>query len=541
MSQVAPSTKRWSMGPNPRSMDPDAVHHRRWMILGILCMSLVLVVVGNTALNVALPTLVRELHATSTQLQWITDAYALVFAGLLLPAGALGDRFGRKGALQVGLTIVGVAALASSFVTSPEQLIATRALMGLGAAFVMPSTLSILANVFPPQERARAIAIWAGFAGAGGVLGPIISGLLLERLWWGAVFLVNVPIVIVALVTGYLIVPTSRDPGHRELDPVGALFSMVGLGALLYAIIEAPVAGWGSTHTVGGFIVFIVAISAFIAWELRRDDPMLPMEFFRNRRFSVGSSTITLTFFAMFGLFFVLTQYLQFVQGYSPVTAGVATLPLGVMMVIFAPRSSRFVERFGQHNVQAVGLGLVAVGLLVLATLTPSSGYWVVAAGLMLMGVGVACTTAPATNAIVSSVPLSKAGVGSAVNDTTREVGGALGIAVMGSMMASAFRSSMAGHLAGLPPDAAAAAQDSVGGAYNVARVLGARAPAGLVDAAALAYTDAMRVALFVGAGVAVLAAVLVYFLFPRGPVQQYGAREQPADEPALEPDEADS
>ncbi len=503
------------------SMEPEAVQERRWMILGVLCLSLVLVVVGNTALNVALPTLVRELKATSTELQWITDAYALVFAGLLLPAGALGDRFGRKGALQFGLAVVGFAALASTFATSASQLIVMRGVMGLGAAFVMPATLSILANVFPPQERARAIAIWAGFAGAGGAIGPIISGFLLNHFWWGSVFLVNVPIVIGAFIAGAILVPTSRDPNHGRLDPIGALLSMLGLGALLYAIIEAPINGWTSVATITGFLAFAVAIGAFIVWESRSDHPMLPLEFFKNRRFSVGASTITLTFFTMFGLFFVLTQYLQFVEGYSPLSAGLATLPLAVMMVIVAPRSAALVVRFGQHNVQAVGLAMVAVGLLVLSTLTPSSSYLVVAVGLMILGTGVACTTAPATNAIISSVPLAKSGVGSAVNDTTREVGGALGIAVLGSIVTSLFRSSMASHVGDLPAEGAAIASDTVGGAIQVAHSLPSERATVLVNAANQAYTDSMRTALLVAAGVAVLAGVLVYTLFPRTPAPQ--------------------
>lgn len=516
--QTTPQTA----APSRRSMDPEAVHHRRWLILGILCLSLVLVVVANTALNVALPTLVRELHATSTQLQWVTDAYALVFAGLLLPAGALGDRFGRKGALQFGLSVVGISALLSTFATSADQLIAFRALMGLGAAFVMPATLSILANVFPPQERARAIAIWAGFAGAAGAIGPVVSGLLLEHFRWNSVFFVNVPIVIVALLAGYLFVPTSSDPSHGKLDPLGAALSMVGLGALLYAIIQAPVNGWGSVSTIAAFVVSALAITAFILWELNTATPMLPMEFFKNRRFSIGSATITLTFFTMFGLFFILTLYLQFVLGYSPVIAGVSTFPLGVMMIIFAPRSAGFVVKWGQHRVQAVGLTLVAVGLLVLSLLTPTSNYLIVAVGLALMGIGVACTTAPATNAIIGSVPLSKSGVGSAVNDTTREVGGALGIAVLGSVMSSAFRSSMVDKVTNLPANLAPIAQDSVGGSFEVAKGLGEGGQA-LRDTASLAFTDAMHTTLYMGAGVALLAAAMVYFLFPRGEAPAWG------------------
>jgi len=514
------------------TIDP-AIYKRRWAILIVLCLSLVMVVVGNTALNVALPTLVKQLGASETQLQWITDSYSLVFAGLLLPAGALGDRYGRKGALQLGLTVVGIGCLLSTFASDANQLIATRALMGAGAAFVMPATLSILANVFPPAERPRAIAIWAGFAGAGGAIGPIVSGLLLDHFWWGSVFFVNVPVVIVALVAGAVLVPTSRDPGHVRLDPSGALLSITALAALLYAIIEAPVDGWTSPSTVVGFAIFVVAAVAFVAWERRSDHPMLPMSFFSNRRFSVGAGTITLNFFCMFGLFFVFTQYLQFVRAYSPLQAGLATLPLAIMLILFAPRSAHAVARWGQARVQAVGLCFTAVGLLVMATVGPSTSYAYIALGLSLMGFGVAFTTAPATNAIVSSVPLAKSGVGSAVNDTTREVGGALGIAVLGSLVTSAYQASMRSAVSGLPSQLAAKINSSVGDALAVAQALPGHAGDQLAAKASSSYTDAMGIALSVAAVVALLAAVMVLVWFPREPALATESEPGTAPEPA--------
>ncbi len=510
-----------------------SVYERRWAILGVLCLSLVLVVVGNSSLNVALPTMQKDLGASFTQLQWIVDAYSIVFAGLLLPAGALGDRFGRKGALQAGLFIVGVASLLSTFAQNPNQLIATRALMGAGAAFVMPATLSILANVFPPTERPRAIAIWAGFAGAGAAIGPILSGFLLEHFSWSSVFFVNVPIVIGALVAGAILVPTSRDPNHGRLDPIGALLSVVALVSLLYAIIEAPTEGWLSARTIAGFVIFAVFAVAFVVWEQRNTHPMLPMSFFRNRRFSVGATTITLTFFCMFGLFFVLTQYLQFVLGFSPLAAGLATLPLAVMLIIFAPRSAGFVVRFGQARVQAFGLTLVAIGMLVIASLSPDSSYALVAVGLAVMGIGMACTTAPATNAIVSSVPLSKSGVGSAVNDTTREVGGALGIAVLGSIVSSGYQSKMADQVAGLPAEAAAHASSSVGQAFEVAKGAGPLADH-LNSVAATAFTDSMSIALIISAVVALICAGIVLAFFPRQPAEAMGLHG-PIDEAEID------
>jgi EmrB/QacA subfamily drug resistance transporter len=533
----------------PEGFDP-VVYRRRWAILVVLCLSLVMVVVANTALNVALPTLVKSLHASETQLQWITDAYGLVFAGLLLPAGALGDRFGRKGALQLGLTIVGIGCLASTFATDANQLIGTRAFMGAGAAFVMPATLSILANVFPPGERARAIAIWAGFAGAGGAIGPIVSGLLLDHFWWGSVFFVNVPVVIVALISGAILVPTSRDPNHVRLDPVGAVLSVTSLAALLYAIIEAPLNGWGSPATVAGFVICVAAGVSFVLWERHSDHPMLPMSFFSNRRFSVGAGTITLNFFCMFGLFFVFTQYLQFVRGYSPLQAGLATLPLAVMLIVFAPRSAKAVARFGQARVQATGLCFTAIGLLVISTVGPTTSYWSIALGLSLMGFGVAFTTAPATNAIVSSVPLAKSGVGSAVNDTTREVGGALGIAVMGSLVTSLYQSTVHTKLSHLPAGLFDQVHVGIGQALAVAHALPGPAGHRLAATASSAYTDAMGISLILAAVVALGAAAMVLVFFPRGedaPVVEPAAGEAVADQavadgpPPLAPDEVHS
>jgi MFS transporter, DHA2 family, integral membrane protein len=509
-----------------RRPDPDAtaIYNRRWAVLAVMNLSLVLVVAGNSALNVALPTIVRDLGATSSELQWMVDAYALVFAGLLLPMGALGDRFGRKGLLQVGLVVFGLGALLAVFATEPWHLIATRSIMGVGGAMIMPATLSIIANVFPPEERTRAIAIWAGFAGAGAAIGPVLSGLLLEHFWFGSVFLVNLPIIAVALVSGAVLVPTSRDPRQRRLDPVGGLLSMVTLGSLLYAIIEGPDRGWTSPVTLGLFVVATVFGVVFVWWERHIDEPMLPIEQFRDPRFSMGVSAIGLTFFAMFGTFFVATQYLQFVLGYSPLEAGLATLPMAVMMVAIAPRSARLAAHYGRHRVMASGLVLVAVGMVILAQLSPHSAYLNLAIGLMFLGGGMALTTAPATGAVMESMPLAKAGVGSAVNDTCREVGGSLGVAVLGSILASGYRSALDLDLSQAAPGAAAAAQESVGGALGVAEqargVIGDDLANSIIASARQAFTDAMTPVFFCAAAVALLTAGLVLRFMPsRGEV----------------------
>ena len=515
--------------------DAAAIHDRRWAVLAVMNLSLVLVVAANSSLNVALPTIVRDLDASSAELQWMVDAYALVFAGLLLPMGALGDRFGRKGMLQLGLGIFATGSLAAVFSTEPWHLIATRSLMGIGAAMIMPATLSIITNVFPPEERSKAIAIWAGFAGAGAAVGPVMSGFLLEHFWFGSVFLVNVPIVALAVVAGALLVPTSRDPRQRRLDPVGGLLSMLALFALLFAIIEGPDEGWTSGLIVGLFVAAVVLGAAFVRWERHTAEPMLPMEQFGDRRFSMGTGTIGLTFFAMFGTFFVATQYLQFVLGYSPLEAGLATLPMAAMMIAFAPRSAGFAARFGRDKVMAFGLTTVAVGLFSFSLLQVDSPYLQVAVGLMLLGGGMALTTAPATGAVMESMPLSKAGVGSAVNDTAREVGGSLGVAILGSILASGYRANLDLDLSAAPPEAAAAIEEGVGSALGVAQnaPLPPEVAQRIADHARTAFTDAMSPVFWAAAAVVLVTAGLVLRLMPsRGDVVVHEAGHGPTDEP---------
>src|SRR5437763_5471944 len=354
---------------------PVNVDNKRWWTLSVLCLSLLMVVVGNTALNVAIPTLVRDIHATDTQLQWIVDAYSLVFAGLLLAAGALGDRFGRKGALTIGLCIFGTGSFLAGVSDTPNQLIVCRAIMGMGGAFVLPATLSILTNVFPVHERARAIAIWAGVAGAGGAIGPITSGYLLAHFSWGAVFFINLPVVAVALIAGKFLVPTSRDPDRIPLDPVGAVLTVVGLAALLYGIIEAPIRGWSDARTLASFALAVVVLGQFALWEWRNPNPMLDLGYFKRKRFTGGATAITLVFFAMFGLFFLITQYLQFVHGWTPLGAGVRLLPFAFVMMITAPTSARIAERIGTKHTVAIGLAIAGVGLLVASRLQADSGY----------------------------------------------------------------------------------------------------------------------------------------------------------------------
>ena len=496
-------------------MDEKTIHDRRWLTLGVLCLSLVAVILANTTLNVALPTLQRDLGASSTSLQWIVDAYALVFAGLLLTAGALGDRFGRKGALIVGLIIFGSASAVSSLAGSAGQLIVTRAIMGIGAALVMPATLSILTTVFPPHERGKAIGIWAGLAGAGAALGPITSGWLLENFWWGSVFLINVPVVLIALVLGRSLVPSSKDPAQPPLDPIGALLSIAGLGLLLYAIIEAPTHGWTDVRTLAVAAAAAVVLGGFAAWELRSTHPMLDLHLFRNPSFSAASGAITLVFFAMFGTFFMLTQYFQLVMGYSALEAGVRTLPMPLTMMLAAPMSAKLVHHFGARRVVTAGLTTVGLGLLLLSRADVGTPYVLIGVSLVILASGMGLSMAPATTTIMASTPRGKAGVGSAVNDTTRELGGALGVAVLGSILASGFRSGVESGFGPLPESAQAAVTSGLGTTLAAAGDIGGEAGARLADAARHAFANAMSNGMLVAATVALLAAAVVARYFP--------------------------
>jgi EmrB/QacA subfamily drug resistance transporter len=490
---------------------------RRWLVLGVMCLSLLLIVMDNTIVNVALPTLQRDLDASTTQLQWIVDAYILVFAGLLLTMGSLGDRFGRRGALAIGLSVMGAGSILSSFANDADQLIATRALMGVGGALIMPATLSIITNVFTDRkERAQAIAIWAATAGAAVAIGPVTGGWLLEHFWWGSVFLVNVPVVVVALVLGQLFVPTSRDPSAPPIDVVGALLSIAGLVALVWAIIEGP-GGWTDPEILGGFALAAVLLGIFVLWERRTRFPMLNMSFFRNPRFSAASAAIMLTFFAMFGSLFLLTQFLQSILGYTPLEAGIRLLPMAGVMIVVSPLSAKVVERIGSKIVVATGLTVGAVGLILASRLTVGASYPEVLAALVVLAAGLALVMPSATESIMGSLPLAKAGVGSAVNDTTRQVGGALGVAVLGSVMSSTYGPRVTDALNGFPvsSEQATAIHDQIGAAMQAASEIGGEPGRTLADVASRAFADGMSTAFIIGATALALGAVIVTLFLP--------------------------
>jgi EmrB/QacA subfamily drug resistance transporter len=495
----------------------DRLNDRRWFTLATLCVSLLIIVMDNTILNVAIPSLVRDLGASNSELQWIVDGYTLVFAGLLLSAGSFGDRRGRKRALRLGIVIFAIGSALSAVAGSPSHLILTRSLMGVGGALIMPSTLSILTNVFrDPKERARAIAIWAGFAGLGVAIGPLVGGLLLQHFSWSSVFWVNLPISAIALVAGHFFVPESKDPNAPSLDLPGALLSIVGLGAFLFGIIEGPGAGWTAPRVLAGFLVGLIGLSGFILWELHTDHPMLDMSFFKNPRFSAANTAITLSFFALFGSLFLMTQYWQFVDGYSPLQAGVRLVPYALTMMLTAPLSARLVERLGTKRVVTTGLLTIASSLALLSFISVDSSYPRVLANLCLMAVGMGLTMAPATESVMGSLPRDKAGVGSAVNDTTRQVGGALGVAVIGSLVASVYSARIddAATAAGLSGPALEAARNSLGSALGLSAGLGERGAA-FARTAREAFVSGLSGGLRVGALIVLVAAAVAYRFLP--------------------------
>jgi len=520
--------------------DPDLVHRRRWITLGVLCVSLLVIVLDNSILNVALPTLSKPLHqggigASESNLQWIVDSYTIVFAGLLLTAGSLGDRFGRYGALALGLAIFGTGSALAATSSDPTALIGWRSLMGVGGALIMPATLSIITNVFTdPRERGRAIGVWAGVSGIGVGLGPVTGGFLLQHFWWGAVLLVNVPIVIFGLIAGFFFVPNSKDPSAPKLDPVGAVLSIVGLSTLLWGVIEGPSRGWGSTDVLGAFGIGVVVMVAFMLWELNYSSPMLDIHFFDNPRFSAASGSITLTFMALFGSIFLLTQYLQIVLGFSPLKAGAVLLPMSAVMMVFAPLSARVVERVGTKMVVGSGLSIVAVGLLLQTRFTADSSVTTVILVTMVLGLGMANIMAPATESIMGSLPRAKAGVGSAVNDTTRQVGGAVGVALLGSLMATKYLSEVKSglNLSALPPAARGSVTSNLTHAIATSKALPANIGAQVEAVAKNAFMSGMHLAVFVAACIMIVAAVGVFLWLP--------ARAPEVVEPVVLVDDAD-
>jgi EmrB/QacA subfamily drug resistance transporter len=507
---------------------------RRWQALIVLSVSLLIISIGNTILNGALPTIQEEINASSSKLQWIVDGYMLVYASLLLAAGTLGDRFGRRKALVVGLVTFAIGSVLAALSSSSTELIASRALMGVGGAAIMPTTLSILTNMFPAPERPKAIAIWAAVTGLGVAIGPITGGYLIEHFDWTSTFLVNLPVIVLCLIGAFVLVPDSRDPAQPKLDKVGALLSVGGLTAVVWGLIEAPERGWTAPSILGAFAVGAAIAVAFVAWERRVDEPMLEVRVFRNRRFSAASAAIAFVYFALMGVMYFLTTYLQSVLSLSALEAGERMLPIAAGMVLTSRATVALTKRLGTKATVASGLAVVAGGLVIVAGFDVNTTDTRLCLTLGLMGAGIGLAMAPATEAIMGSLPKAKAGIGSAMNDVVREVSGTLAIAVLGSVLASAYSGGMTGAVTGLSSDAAGAATDSVGAAHQVAANLGGDAGSALVTASNQAFVDAMATTASIAAVIAMAGALIATAFLP----SRAGREPEPARvaEPAAAP-----
>ncbi len=498
--------------------------NNRWWSLVCVCISLIVISLDNTILNVALPAISRSLGASASQLQWVLDAYVLVFAAMLLTMGSIGDRVGRKRALQFGLVWFAAGSLAAALSATTNMLILTRAFLGIGGATIMPSTLSIITASFPDRkERSKAIGIWAAVFALGVGIGPVIGGWLLERFEWGSVFMVNLPIAAVALISGQIFITDSRDENAPKPDVPGVLLSIVGLFALVYGIIEAGQTSWTDTTVLTAFGASIVLLGLFGWWESHTSHPMLPIRFFRNLSFTGANIAVAMLTFCLFGALFFLSQFFQSVQGYSPLEAGVRILPMALMAMVASGLSSRLSERFGIKIVTSIGLLISACGFLYMASLAVADiPYGVAVVGLSITALGIGLAMPVATDSIMGSVPVDKAGVGSAMNDTTRQIGGALGIAILGTIMNRTYLVSVNNLLATnplfklLPDKGVEAIRASITGAHVVAEQIPVAAMAKqLTDTANAAFVTGMKDALFVGAGILLAAAVITFIILP--------------------------
>ncbi len=490
------------------------------LVLISLLMAAFVINLDTTLVNNALPTLTRELGATNTQLQWVVDAYNLVFAALLLTSGSISDRFGRKGMLMTGLAVFGVASFVGGFGTSPGELIAARAVMGMGAAMTFPATLSLLTNVFTHRkERALAIGLWGATSGAAIALGPIVGGFLLQHFSWSSVFFTLGPVAGVSIALVAIFSPSSRDARAHPLDGAGFVLSAAFMGLIVYTIIEAPNRGWGSSLSIAGFAGSVVLLGLFVAKERRSNFPMLDVRLFKNMRFTAASGSVTIAFFTLFGFIFLITQYFQFIHNYSALSAGVRLLPVAVSVAVGSIVGTRLAVRFGTKAIVTIGLLFTAIFYLwVWRVISTTTGYDIIAMQMVLYGLGMGLTSAPATESIMGAVSAAQAGVGSAVNDSTRLLGGTLGVAVIGSVYASLYGNRLDKTLPSqLPTTAKVVAHQSVGGAYGISAHLsssGQHVLAQLVhEAASNAFIRGISISCLV-AGVVALAGALLPALF---------------------------
>jgi EmrB/QacA subfamily drug resistance transporter len=508
---------------------------RRWATLAVLCISLLVTSLDLLILNVALPVIVDSLHASSSQLQWVVDAYVVVYAGLLLVAGSVGDRFGRKWVYLGGLVIFAAGSATSAFSTTPDHLIAARAFMGLGGAAIMPSTLSILTNVFTePTDRARAIGIWSGTSGLGLAIGPTAGGWLLDHFWWGSVFLINVPIALFALIVGAVVVPNSKGDRPAGTDVVGTVLSICGMGLLLWSIIEAPNRGWASGWILGGLGVACLALIGFGIWERRSPNAMLQLSLFRSARFSAAIGAMAAVIFALMGALFLLTQYLQFSLGYTPLQTGLRVAPIAAVLLVFAPLSMLFVRIVGTKPVVFAGMALIGTGMGLLTTVTTATQYSGVLPWFFLLGVGAGLAIAPCTDAVMGSLRLELTGIGSATNGASLQTGGALGVAVLGSLLNSRYQGRMVPVLSRyhIPASVFHLVTGSLGGTLAMARQVGGKLGSELAELGRSSFVSGMDLALTVGAIATAVATLVVVVALPNRPPGQGRHGQAQADQP---------
>ncbi|MFF0258380.1 MFS transporter [Streptomyces microflavus] len=538
MSNPSPSAAASSGVAAAEPRIPEAIHRRRWWILTVLMFSLLIVVLDNSILNVAVKAIASPaptgIGATQSELEWAINSYTLVFAGLLFTAGLLGDRIGRKKVLLFGILVFGIGSALAAMSASPGELITWRALMGFGAAFVMPATLAVLMNVFERDEQPKAIGIWAGSVGLGIAIGPITGGLLLEHFWWGSIFLVNVPVVVLALVAMAILVPDSRDPKPGKVDPVGVALSIVGLVLLVYGIIRGgELADFTDTTVLLSIVGGLLVLAGFVWHEKRSSHPAIDITYFRKPAFSAAVAAIALVFFALMGVTFFSAFYLQSVRGYSALQSGLLIVPLAAAQMIFAPRARLVVDRFGARAVCTVGMLLVAAGLASFALFGAGTPVWVMCLVFFVQGTGMAHIMPPVTVAVMQALPREKAGSGSAINNTFRQVGGALGIAVLGSVLSTVYRGDIEGHLSAVPAGVRDVAGESIEATLGAAEKLGPVAGKPLVAAANDAFIGAMHVTALGSAAVALIGAVVVGLYLPgRTPAAPAEPAARPAEEP---------
>jgi len=493
-------------------------YHRRWWTLGVIAISVLIVILDSTIINIALPTLQRELGTTMSELQWIVNAYIMSFAALMLTMGALGDRIGRAKMLQIGIIVFAGTSLAASFANSGGQLIMWRAIMGIGGAMILPATLAIITNVFPREERGKAIGIWAGLNGIGIALGPIAGGLIIEHLQWHWIFLVNLPVAAVALTAGWFLVPDSRDPNPKRLDIPGTLLSATALSGLIFGLIQGGNWGWTDPAVLGSLAGFVLLFVLFLLWERHTTSPLIEIGLFRSARFSAGIGSISIMALAMIGLSFGMTLYMQFVKNYTPLETGIRFVPLALGIFIGSGSSDKIVKRFGTTRVISIGF----VGTAILGTLTSfwqvETAYWQIGLIFFLLGFSLGYITAPATEAVMSALPEARAGVGSAMNTVSRMVASSVGVAVIGSILNTVYSSKFeeaSTALTGLSPDVVDAASESVGAAVTIAEALPPEIGSTLATVARESFMDGWQVMALVTLGISVIGAIIVLKFMP--------------------------